>query len=396
MVYQLLLALKDLWRRKATSLILLVQAVMVLVLINLTITSFIDLQRMTKEVKRLNEHQEIYSLMDMTDEKQIDELLSNKERFQDLKALYNYIFNNEEFQSFSLYSSTMDSQEGALLNVDSLERYGNQVVLPYLTVSDLFFKYFNMETDSGRLFSEQDYTTVGESIPVVVGSDFRDVVKTGDSFTDLNGLEYQVVGVLKEGMSYIDIMSSRDFQHLDSMILMPQNVNYAIDNTDLDALINKAYIIPAKEEGMGNVIKYAAELDTYSFAYKSMRDQVTVVVRDKEKWIQMQLFLTSLVSLFTLISFTISFLQFIDKNLYEFGVHLLSGALNSSLVVRVVSQILPFIIIGNLVSLSVAGTGTSGNITILASILLGGMICVVPIVKMNRIEVSTILRWRNR
>lgn len=393
---QFFLAIKDLWRRKFTSLILLVQVVMVLILINLTVMSFIDLKQMTEEVKRLNQKQEIYSLIDISDQKQIQMLLNDEKRLVDLKNLYHHLFHNDSLKIFSLYSSSRLMENNSLRKLDNLEHKGDWSDVPYLYVTATFFEYFNMDISEGSLFTKEDYNSTDTTVPVIVGGNFQGELRVGQSLTDVNELEYKVIGILKKGMNYIDIMSSRDFQKMDNMMLVPLNENSLLTNTDFDAVINKSYIIPKKETQIKGIVEYASELDTYSFAYKSMHEQVKFVIRDKEKWIQSQVFLSSLVMIFTFISFTISFLQFIDKNMYEFGVHFLSGSTKKDLGVRIVLQIFPFILMADVISISTFGTILSRTITILTSIVLGGLVCIIPILKISRMEISSILRWRNR
>lgn len=393
---QFFLAIKDLLRRKFTSLILLIQVIMVLILINLTVMSFFDLKQMTKEVKRLNQNQEIYSLIDFSDQKHIQALLNNKERLPDLQKLYHHLFHNDSFQTFSLYSSSLLMEDASLRDIENIEQFEEQTSVPFLYVTDLFFQYFNMDISEGSLFTENDYNSKDKTIPAVLGWDFQGKIKVGQTLTDVGGIKYKIIGILKKDMSYIDIMSSRDFQKMDNMMLLPLNENHLITNPDLDAVINKAYIIPKKETQLKKIIEYAAELNTYSFAYKSMREQVKFVIHDKQKWIQMQVFLSTLVMIFTFISFTISFLQFIDKNMYEFGVHFLSGSTKKDLVARIMLQVFPFILIADVISISIAGTLISKGITILISILLGIFVCIIPILKISKLEVSSILRWRNK
>lgn len=393
---QFFLALKDLWRRKINSLILLIQVVMVLILINLTIISFFDLKNITKEVNRLNKNENIFSLMDVTDRVQIDQLLSDESKLKDLRNVYNYIFNNENYKAFTLYSSSLNFQDNKMKDVKDLAHSEESTSVHFLYVNDIFLQYFNLEINAGSLFTPEDYTSDDKVIPIILGSNYQDIFHVGETFTDLYDNKYMVRGILGSGMNYIDIMSSRDFIDIDSMMLMPLNEKKMASNTDFDAVINKAYIIPEKELGMTEIIKYAATMDTYSFAYKSMKDQVNFVIMDKEKWIQTQLFLSSIVAIFTIISFIITFLQFIEKNTYEFGVHFLTGATNRDIMLRIIFQIAPFILIGNVISLLITGISLSWLITMTASLALLVLVCVIPVLKINRMEVNLILRWKNK
>lgn len=393
---QFFLALNDLWRRKMTSLLLLVQVVVVLILINFTLLSFFDLKDMTKEVNRLNEKQEIYSLMDITDSAQIELLLSDKTKLEELKKVYNFIFKNKDYKAFTLYSSYLTFEDDTIKDIKGIDNYEGQSTVKFVYVTDLFFQYFNMKLAEGSNLSKQDYTSDKTVIPVILGGEYKNRYHVGEVFTDINEKSYKVIGILEKGMNYIDIMSSKDFQNVDNMMLLPLNDKRLLINTDFDAIINKAYIIPREKSGMADIIKYGSKLDTYSFASKSMNEQVKFVKMDKEKWIQTQLFLSSLVAVFTLISFIISFLQFIEKNTYEFGVHFLSGATNRDIMLRIVFQILPFIVVGNIISLIISGPTISSAITLGASLVLIILVCAIPLFLINRMEINLILRWKTK
>lgn len=250
-----------------------------------------------------------------------------------------------------------------------------------------------MDLAEGHYFNHEDYTSNSEIIPVILGYDYKDILNISDTFEDISGTTYKVAGFLKENMNYIDIMATREFINLNNMMLIPLNENKLISNTDYDAVINRAYIIPEAESVLADIVNYAADLNTYSFAYKSMNEQIEYVIMDKEKWIQTQLFLAVLVALFTIVSFIVTFLQFIEQNMYEFGVHYLNGATNKDIMMRIVFQVVPFIVVGDIVSLTFSGFDHSGWLTILASILLLIIVCIIPVLKIYRLEVTSILRW---
>lgn len=362
---QCILALQDLWRRKLNSIFLFIQVALLLTLFNFTIMAFQDLKNIKAEVNRLNKNEQIYSLIDVTSLEQVDQLLSDENRKDDLQSLYTYLFHSENMTT----------------NVK------------FLYVNDHFFKYFDMDLAEGRFFNREAYTSNSEIVPVILGDDYRGVLNISDTFVDISGITYKIEGFLNDNMSYIDIMATRDFINLDNMMLIPLNENKLISNTDYDAVINRAYLAPEDESGIYDIVNYAADLNTYSFAYKSMSEQIEYVIMDKEKWIQTQLFLALLVALFTIISSIVTFLQFIERSMYEFGVHYLNGATNTDIMMRIVFQVVPFIIVGDIVSLTFSSFNFSGWITIIASIFLLIIVCIIPVLKIYRLEVTSILRW---
>ncbi|MGE7093781.1 ABC transporter permease [Lysinibacillus sp. NPDC048646] len=398
MMSQFLLSLSDIWRKKGTTFILLIQLSMLLIIINLVMLSFNDLNRMKEEVQRLNSSEEIYSFMDFTDETQINELLNEESRVKDLTDLYDYIFSNNDFQAFSLYSATKPFDSATLQNIDvnNITVIQNTALIKFIYTNELFINYFHIAVEQGKLFSDVEYTKKTEIIPIVIGNKLQNYLQIGQRITDISGQQYEVIGILKEKTNYIDIMSSREFESLDYMIMLPQNKHNFVSNTYLDSIINKAYVVSDSESNVEKIIKYAASLDTYSFAYKSMLQQLDVVVRDKEKWIQMQLLLLSLVIIFTFISVTVSYLQFIEKHIYEFGIHILSGATIKDLALRICFQLIPLFLISDVIVISIFREFAVAKNTLGITIILGIALCIIPVTKISLIKMTSMLRWKNR
>ncbi|UTR16781.1 ABC transporter permease [Salipaludibacillus sp. LMS25] len=393
---QFFLAVKDLWRKKWHSLILLVQVTLMLVLIQFSVLSFVDLRHMKEEISRLTKDHEIYGLMDVTNDEDISNLINDDDKMPDMHALYTYIFHNPSFASFSLFSSWLPFEDDRLLKFKGVTYEDGESLVDYALVTEEFFHYFQVDIAKGRGFDPEDYINKVEAMPVIIGSDFADVWDVGDRFTDVYENNYEVVGVLEKGATFIDVMSSREIYNLDAMMVLPVNESEFQMMPDYDEVIPNTYIIPQDDTTPQEIIDYAAELETYTFLYKNVSEQAKHVISDKQTWIQMQLFLIILVTIFTLISLIVSLLQFIDKNRYEFGVHYLSGAENKHIMMRLVFQILPFFIIGNVASIFLATTLLSTSITLLASLLLGILVVAIPLVKIQRTGLSSILRWKNR
>ncbi|SFS31710.1 ABC transporter permease [Marininema halotolerans] len=392
---QFLLALKDLWRQKGQTFILLVQIMLVIGLIQFAALSFIDLHKMKEEVKKLTSDKEIYGLMDLTSEKDIDTLMNDDKKAPVMRSLYEFIFHNKNFSAFRMSSNSLSVKDPALLKVKGVTPIRGQSEIEYVMTTEKFLDYFRIDIAKGRRFVAEDYVNKKtKSTPVLIGSRLAQVWDVGDIFTDAYGDQYKVIGILKEGATYIDIMASREIQQLDSMMISPVNDSKLQYFSDYDDIIPGSYIVSNDEAVMKQIVDYAAKLKTYAFAYKSMSQQVKHVIADKQEWIQIQLFLLSLVMSFTLISLIVSLLQFVAKNRYEFGIHYLTGATDKYIIMRITFQLLPLFIIGNLVNFFIDVTVMSVCVTFLASIVLGMLAVIIPVMKIRRMGLSSILRWK--
>jgi len=396
---QFYLSIQDLWTRKKNSLSLLLQMTMALLLLQFIFNSFFTLQNMIQEVQHLTQIQDIYFLLDITPDERFSQILNaeiseGREKNQEnLILLFEFIFKNEAFQSLPLQSFTFLPPD------ERFEKFLNDTesTISFMYATSLLEHLFDLNITSGRFFDEADYIDNHDRIPVVLGYDFMDVFEIGNTFEDSFKGEmetFEVVGFLEENSTYIDIMSSWNFQSFDQVILRPLNPNHFSNPHNLMLPLSKIYIVPESTDQMHEIVASIDDLDLFSFIFRNMNDQLQFLTTERMMNIQSQLFLTGLVTILTLINFTISLLQFIDKKRYEFGVHYLVGATNKTIGFRIAFQIIPFLIIGNIIRISLLNQLDYGWLTMGVSLLFCILICLLPLIKMSSLNLSSIIRWR--
>ncbi|GGN94027.1 ABC transporter permease [Saccharibacillus kuerlensis] len=354
------------------------------------------MNKMNHEIQRLNETKEIYGLVNFTGSMQQNLLFQDDTYITELSQIYDSIYANDEVESFSLYSSTFNFEKSSFGNSEFLYTSEANVFIPFLYTNDLFFEYFNLELTEGRNFTVEDYQKKSPVIPVLIGSDLTFKYKLGDILSPLGSQQYQVVGILKKNSSYIDIMATRDFKNLDQMILLPLNKNELLSAADYDSVIMRAYIATDDKSVLSNIVNQANELVNYSFAFKSMLYQSKFVAQDKEKSLQIQILLSSLILIFTFVTVTVSYLQFIEKHIYEFGVHLLSGATHKDLALRLGGQFLILLVLSNLITNSLFGGFSNLYISVIVSMLLAIIFLTIPVLRLNRMTTTSMLKGRIR
>ncbi|OWA35338.1 hypothetical protein B9G55_11850 [Saccharibacillus sp. O16] len=394
---QIRYALQDLWRHKGTSIILLFQTILLLGIVNFIVWSLHDAHDMKREIQRLNESKEIYGLMDFTSRMHEEQLSQNeKSSIPRLRKLYDSIYENDKVKAFSLYQSNIQFEKDKFGDSRFVNTLENNVFIPFVQTNNLFFDYFNIEVAEGRTFNEQEYTQPFDEIPVLIGHDLTFKFKLGDTFQAVGAGRYKVIGVLKENSSYIDIMASREFQDLDRMIVLPLNKSEFVSVSDYTTAIGRAYMTADDPAALQEILQRAAGSDTLSFALKSMSNQAKVVAQDKEKMLQIQLLLSSLILIFAFVTVTVSYLQFIEKHIYEFGVHILSGATRTHLAIRLGGQFLILLIVSNLIALKLLGRFADVPVSMTTSVLLIALFLTIPIIRLSRMPMTSMLRGRSR
>lgn len=391
-------AITDLWRRKWISLLLLIQITLLLFISNFAIASIKDLKKMKQEVTRLTMDTPIYFMKDFTTEAHFDELIDddNKRALHYFEKLYDTLYGgNYNADIFSLFSNSLPfDKELFRESLDTITYEGNYADVPTLNATDELKQYFKLEVAEGRYFNQTEYADKKKIKPIVIGSELAKSISLHEVIQDAGGDQYKVIGILKSGMSYIDISSNREFISLDNTILYPQNKYYMTGGMEYYALLSATYIATSDETIVKDIVEKGNNHNLFTWTYSDLSQQVKYVIQDKTKWIQMQLMLTLLILIFTFISITVAYLQFIIQYTYEFGVHILSGATKKDIIFRVCMQLVLLFVLANSISAIFMHDAnqliTSFIITIVSCLLLW----IIPIVKIMRTTIDQMLRWR--
>jgi len=397
---QFYLSIQDLWKRKKNAFSLLFQMTLMLILLQFIFNAIFDLQKLIQEVGRLSQDQDVYILVDYTslenwnDQLHMDNLEEIEQREANLTWFFKHLFENENLGAITLMRTPFFPSDERFTPFEN-ER-GSTISFMYATT--ILEDYFNLQTTAGRFFYEADYVEVGVHIPVVLGHDFNGIFEIGDTFEDrFHGhLEvFEVIGFLEADSIYANVTYSWDIQYFDRVVLRPLNRHHFQSNFQMQSILESSmYLIPESTKQMREIVAYAEELNLFTFLFRNINDQLELLVDERLLFLQSQMFLTALVTTLTLVSFTISLLQFIDKRQYEFGIHYLIGATNKDISIRIAFQIIPFLIIGNAIRMTLLNRMGYGLLTLGVSILLSALICLIPLVRMSRLNLSSMIRWR--
>lgn len=388
---QIQFALEDLWKRKWLSLLLWLQCILLLFIANFIIENIKDLSNMKQEVNRLTKSEPIYYFYDLTTEKQLDQTLNQPKHLDDYKAIYKKIYEKKDSRAFSLYTTTypFDLQYFEP-NLRDVIVEGHQVyidVLPFANAS--FYDFAQLKLSQGRYFHQDEIQTTKQPIPVVIGSGLAASLQVGSEFTS-DEEHYRVIGILEENMSYINLAASKDFISLDYAILLPTPI--LEDNTDYYALLSGTMIPTSNEQGIRDTMAFIQNQGHVSFVYRDLSKQMPYVMEDKKKWIQMQLMLTILISIFTLISITVSYLQFIRKYTFELGVHILTGATKNQIIFRLCSQLIILFALANSVVFMILHRF---QISIMMTVISCMILWIVPIIRIRKMKIDQMLRRKS-
>ncbi len=198
-------------------------------------------------------------------------------------------------------------------------------------VSEDFFDIYKLETESGRLFLDEEYhSDTMENTPVILGNYYKDTYKVGDMYLD----KYKVVGILKSGQEIINLAGEKSrpvstdldkFFPVKNLSCMRQN-HYEYPSS-LIYSDNKAQLKAIND--------YAEKLGMYPFNFISLsgtKQMINNMSTQTTVPLTIISFIIIALAIFCLIQ---SAMLFIRRNLTELLIHRICGAGLSSILLRV-------------------------------------------------------------
>lgn len=155
------------------------------------------------ELKDLNEVNEVYSCFNGFVNKDIKELGKEEYKIRD--------------KSGSVF------HDGTMVN---------------LVIDENFFKHYSFSSDGGRSFTEEDFNKdyKKENIPIMIGSDYKDNIKIGDTFNETkyydeydqieDKITFEVVGYIKDNslVSFVNKTNLFDAVKFSNSLMVTPNV----------------------------------------------------------------------------------------------------------------------------------------------------------------------------
>lgn len=252
------------------------------------------------------------------------------------------------------------------------EKDGTEYTLSVIT--EHYFDIFGFEVSKGRLFQNTEYgKDLSDNPPVVLGSDFENDYNIGDLYLD----KYEVVGILKSGMKTTFLKGDKSsvvsadnkvftpVMSIESMkaqgIDYPTSLIYADDKSDLAAINDYA-----AENGMNTYNFISADETRQLIDLVSTKADISLIV------------ISSIIIILAVFSMIQSTLLYVRKNIRELLIHMICGASQSDILLRISAEVL----IINLVSVVVSSLIFMSLRTTLVFMLTGiatAVIAVVPV-----------------
>lgn len=224
------------------------------------------------------------------------------------------------------------------------EKDGTEYTLSVIT--EHYFDIFGFEVSKGRLFQNTEYgKDLSDNPPVVIGSDFENDYSIGDLYLD----KYEVVGILKSGMKTTFLKGDKSsvvsadnkvftpVMSIESMkaqgIDYPTSLIYADDKSDLAAINDYA-----AENGMNTYNFISADETRQLIDLVSTKADISLIV------------ISSIIIILAVFSMIQSTLLYVRKNIRELLIHMICGASQSDILLRISAEVLIINLVGVVVS----------------------------------------------
>lgn len=186
---------------------------MSLSLFNLSDGSVNKLNHITKQLYKISDNY-------IGDEER--SFFSRTDNVGSLKSLYQWEKTTKNF-NYIVMSRQIVSVENKKWPKNQLIDYGDDEetdIYNSIQVNSEFFRYFDINLSKGKIFSDDDYF-LDENIPLLMGSDYKDVCSIGENF-DLyylgTVLRCTIIGFIEKN-SYIN--NGNEIEYLNDLIILP-------------------------------------------------------------------------------------------------------------------------------------------------------------------------------
>lgn len=334
---------------------------------------------------------------DSTDEFRFNQMVNEKDFISNMLSLDSFMSKElkiTRYMADTSYSLTFDSNY-PMPSKGIYRREENQNQMNTLKVSNDFFTTFDLNGDYDLNLIEKAFPKFANSeseIPIILGRNFKKYYKKGDILYDTSQQPYRIYGFFNKGSYYIAPNRISSMEYLDNYFVIPK---YNTENTEeLIAAFEffSTYYITDNELQIYQIIDKSKELNLFALKSLSFEDECrNIQFKTREKIIFNSALLIILL-IFALIGFIGNLIQFISDSSREFAIHLLCGASESHIILRVGMQIVLMIFLSNIAPFAIFGAGKATIITSISSLIIGAFILLYPIMKINLQSIIMILR----
>jgi hypothetical protein len=341
------------------------------------------------KLNSLTEEGEIYHLRIVAEDREIDDLLNDEEKSMRFNNYLSYI------EEYPVNKFIVDRSMGIYFNADDApfdkigEQFEGTSLVTAVRVTPNFFMIFKVVGDYNQDEITKIYTeyTPGEEIPVVLGSDYKKYYNIGDKIqTDIDEV-FAVVGFFNKDEYYVAPYESDKAYYLNQSFVIP---NKASENNFITLV--STCLQTDDSEVLDEMIKKSEEMGILSLEYESFTFQMEESKTDIINEMMTMASVMIILFIFASIGIICYIVRFIQIRMREFSIHMIYGASEGSILIRISMQIILMICVSVVVAVFFFGL----TLAVLWTTVVGFVYCLgllsYPYVTFKRLSIVEVLR----
>lgn len=402
-------------RKKLLSILMIIQCFVCTLLINMIFATALKTHSSVSKFSKFIGNKSYYWISDDIEEDDFSLYMKNQNgEYEKLKSLHEELKNEKSWtflsankQFISINSSDIPEkflfqyEQGCPLENEDKSKKD----VKCLHVSQNLFSEFGITVSDGREFKTEDFVHKnGECVPIILGNEYKNIFSIGQV---LNGeylfedFKFEIIGFLPE-LTEIPSLGDMGIISCDRYAIMPafSRENNAeasfFDKASLDQYVNGIIISDMNYADVNErVQKLVLKTGTMKLNVIPESGSIKNLTSISQKELSRLIYIFVVLTIFTVMSISITINGFIRENYYEYGVHLLSGATVRFLTLQILGFISLIAGISFVLS-SLVGWVLVSNLTPVSSLAFSAVIVVLssvfPISVVKKIDVNNLIR----
>ncbi|MBS3900727.1 MAG: hypothetical protein KGZ54_01715 [Dethiobacter sp.] len=159
-----------------------------------------------------------------------------------------------------------------------------------------------------------------------------------------------------------------------------------------DSAIMTTYIITDDPYHLQRIQQKSTELGLFTFEFRSFTEQMGWIQEEIDLQTKIMGLMFSVVLIFSMIGLISNLVQFINTHIKEFAIHMLCGGQVSSIIRRILTQIILMLILANVIVFAIHGASSITLATIAFGLVIGSLIVIYPAIKLSAMGINELLR----
>ena len=402
-------------RKKLLSVLMIIQCFVCTLLINMIFATALKTHSSVSKFSKFIGNKSYYWISDDIEEDDFSLYMKNQNgEYEKLKSFHEELKNEKSWTFLSankqfISINSNDIPEKFLFQYEQgcpLENEDkSKKDVKCLHVSQNLFSEFGITVSDGREFKTEDFVHKnGECVPIILGNEYKNIFSIGQV---LNGeylfedFKFEIIGFLPE-LTEIPSLGDMGIISCDRYAIMPafSRENNAeasfFDKASLDQYVNGIIISDMNYADVNErVQKLVLKTGTMKLNVIPESGSIKNLTSISQKELSRLIYIFVVLTIFTVMSISITINGFIRENYYEYGVHLLSGATVRFLTLQILGFISLIAGISFVLS-SLVGWVLVSNLTPVSSLTFSAVIVVLssvfPISVVKKIDVNNLIR----